>query len=257
MTIRCNCCKKDYSPARNPFKGVIVFGWISEYTEKFIIEGKPVALAFCKECTGSGKVNITPWSSNATPIHVKSAPDSFIIDFVNPESDYPRSLGKTASGETDRKQADAAQSPETPPVQPKVHEAPPPPVAAKPAAAPAPAKPARENSPGGSCSVCKKEITIRELDKSLYVFLEPLCDGCYDVAAGDLVTKMKANEAAGRPVTEGLGEAKVVAYCACGGLVTADVKKASVMLYGRTMCKKCLDTERNKPAAGRTTGGLY
>lgn len=250
MTIRCNCCKREYSPSGRPFVGKIIYGWLSEFTDRLITEGRPVAIAFCKECIDSGKVEIPAWSSTSMPIQVRSNGPGFIIDFMNGDA----APAKVATCEADRT-APAPEKQEMPDGHRRLDEVPardprpsPALVEGPPAAAPAAEKPVPAAVPGGVCSKCNKEITNIENQSSNYVHGVPLCKECDAVETARVIQIMRDNEAAGRPLTDGLGgSTKATAFCVgtgCGGLVNENDRKASRLFFNKTLCKKCIDKEK-------------
>ncbi len=252
VSIRCNCCKRDYSPTSRPFTGKIIYGWLSEFTDKLITEGKPVAIAFCKDCIDSGKVEIPVWSSFAMPIHVKSNSTSFIVDFAN-ANEGPV---KSATCEADRARAAAPpqETQDCPAGHRKLDDVPardprptPALVESPPAAAPV-EKPPEPTIPGGTCSKCGKEITYVQSQNSNNTHGILLCKECEAVETARVIQIMRDNEAAGRPLTDGLGgSTKAVAFCVgtgCGGLVNANDKKASRLFFGKTLCKACIEKEK-------------
>ena len=81
---------------------------------------------------------------------------------------------------------------------------------------------------------------------STYLFEECRCTGCYLSRSKVIIDMMKANEAAGKPITDGIGHTKAVCFCPCGAIVNDQMKKVSVMMFGRPMCRKCFDDERAK-----------
>jgi hypothetical protein len=256
MAIRCNCCKRDFSPNTRPFVGKIVYGWLAEFTDKLITEGRPVALTFCKDCIDSGKVEISAWSSFAMPLHVKSNGSGFIIDFMK----YDQAPVKSAACEADRARA-AAPAPETkdnPDGHHRLDEVPardplPPAAATVPPAPPQP-EPQQKGAasvPAGVCSKCTKEITQSEFDRSNYVHGVPLCKECEAVETARVTEIMRGNEAAGRPLTEGLGDSiGAVAFCVeCGGLVNEKDRKASRLFFNKSLCKTCLGKAMANPGA--------
>jgi len=268
MAIRCNCCKRDFSPNVRPFVGKIIYGWLTEFTDKLITEGRPVALAFCKDCIDSGKVEISAWSSFSMPLHVKSNGSGFVIDFMK----YDQATVKSASCEADRARATVPpEMKECPAGHRRLDEVPAkdPPLPAAGAvlvqdldtgqcmtmrrtSAAAPAQPAQKPKetviPGGVCSKCSKEITQSEAEKSNYVHGVPLCKECDAVETTRIIQIMRDNETASRSLTEGLGgSTKAVAFCVgtgCGGLVNANDQKASRLFFGKTLCKICIDKEK-------------
>lgn len=254
MVIRCNCCKRDYSPNSRPFVGKIIYGWLSEYAEKLITEGKPVAIAFCDDCIRSGKVEIPAWSSFVIPIHVKSNNTSFIVDFVGADDAImpvkPQVKPSDAAMIPDGHKpidalADAQRSDQQPVTSASIGASAPPATPAQPEAKkPKPAAPI----PAGVCSKCGNEIDAGSLSESKYIHGIALCKECNEVETARVIKIMRDNESAGKPLTNGLeGSTKAVAFCTeCGGIVNENDRKASRLFFNTSLCKHCFIKEKTR-----------
>lgn len=238
----CCLCRQ---PTKEGFTGKIVTGWVADYSEKSVTEGFPVILIVCQKCIDDKKIALPMWSSVDFPIRVTQAQDHLTIE-LHERSTRVLAPDQVAGNEADRKaqepqQQTAAAQPSQTAKREEPRSTPPPPPPSPPIGA---QKGGMTKIPALVCSQCGKSIDQEQHNVSTYIFHDPLCTVCYLPRAKSIIEMMKVNEAAGKPITEGIGHTKAVGFCACGAIVSDQMKKASAMMFGKSMCRRCFDAAR-------------
>jgi hypothetical protein len=256
LKMKCACCQQ--APKEDELHdGVLIQGWLSKFTAKFTQEGEPVVLFVCKACIDKKVITLLQWTANRYPIRVREAGGGLVIEA--PERDLePAVAGPPAAAAGNSSPAECRPSTGQAPAQPAAAQSlaepqvprgeerkTPPPPRSPPIG---PVQKPGVTAPGGACAKCQKAITNTEANKSLFIHGVPLCKECDAVETARVIGIMRANEAAGKPLTEGLGgTVKAVAFCQdCGGIVNENERKASRLFFSKTLCKACFNATKAK-----------